>query len=136
MKQRRGVAPQCCPEQRRGPLPVEAEQRRTHGRFEQRPSLKPPSFPTRSPPFPRTHTAIPIDSFADAALVIERETEDRVRMCDVCDESIDGEPGGTGLFLSVRGDEVRLEEPALCGACAKVIGWSVSLGSRAEEDEG
>jgi hypothetical protein len=41
--------------------------------------------------------------------------------CDACGKWIDGEPGGAGLFVWTRGDEVRYEEPPLCEDCASEI---------------
>jgi len=41
--------------------------------------------------------------------------------CDVCGAEIEGEPAGKGLLLWSRGEEVRVEEPALCKACAPAI---------------
>lgn len=81
--------------------------------------------------------AIPIDSYADAALCREREALARTDLrCDACDERIEGEPSGLGLFLSTRGDEVRFEEPALCASCATAIGVRATLDSEIEEEEG
>lgn len=41
--------------------------------------------------------------------------------CDVCGAEIVGEPAGRGLLLWFRGDERRVEEPALCEKCAPAI---------------
>ncbi len=43
------------------------------------------------------------------------------QVCDVCGERFTGNPGGRGLFMWKRGDEVRFEEPPLCRRCAKAI---------------
>jgi hypothetical protein len=57
--------------------------------------------------------------------------------CDNCGRLYPGEPGGAGLFIWTRGDEVRYEEPPLCDRCAYEINigalmrWSVE-----EEEEG
>jgi len=81
--------------------------------------------------------AISIDSYADAALARERDgAGERELRCDACDEKIDGEPEGHGLFLTTRGDEVRFDEPVLCGACAVAIGVRAGLGAEIEEEEG
>lgn len=81
--------------------------------------------------------AIPIDAYADAALRRERDAAGRTDVrCDACDETIDGEPAGLGVFLSTRGDEVRFEEPALCLACATAIGVRAQMDSEIEEEEG
>ena len=57
--------------------------------------------------------------------------------CDSCGRTFAGEPGGAGLFVWTRGDEVRYEEPPLCDNCAyeisigALIRWSIE-----EEEEG
>jgi hypothetical protein len=81
--------------------------------------------------------AIPIDSYADAALSLERDAagEGHLR-CDACDRKIEGEPAGLGLFVTTRGDEVRFEEPALCPWCATAIGLSATDDAEIEEEEG
>ena len=38
--------------------------------------------------------------------------------CDLCGETFDGPPAGSGLFLWTRGTEIRFEEPPLCEECA------------------
>jgi hypothetical protein len=58
-------------------------------------------------------------------------------VCDACGGAFDGTPGGAGLFLWTRGEEVRYEEPPLCEDCASEIAvgalvrWDTS-----EEEEG
>lgn len=58
-------------------------------------------------------------------------------VCDACGDSFEGLPGGSGLFLWTRGEEVRYEEPPLCEGCASEITvgalmrWDVD-----EEEEG
>jgi hypothetical protein len=81
--------------------------------------------------------AIPIDSYADAALSRARDAAGRTELrCDACDEAIEGEPAGLGVFVSTRGDEVRFEEPALCPSCATAIGVRAQMDSGIEEEEG
>lgn len=81
--------------------------------------------------------AVPIDAVADAALARSRdEASVEPRSCDACDEPIDGEPAGRGLFLTTRGAEVRFDEPSLCGACAVAIGLRIKLEAEIEEEEG
>ena len=41
--------------------------------------------------------------------------------CDMCGETFEGRPDGSGLFLWTRGDELRIEEPPLCERCAEKI---------------
>jgi hypothetical protein len=80
---------------------------------------------------------IPIDAVADAAVrelwAAQGKSEHR---CDACDEPIEGEPAGSGLYVWTRGSEVRYEEPALCARCATAIGISALAGWTVEEEEG
>ncbi len=80
--------------------------------------------------------AIPIDAFADAALARVRDSARRDVRCDACDEVIEGEPAGAGIFLTTRGAEVRFEEPLLCQACATAIGLRANHDGEIEEEEG
>ena len=38
--------------------------------------------------------------------------------CDLCGQSFEGKPAGSGLFLWSRGTELRFEEPPLCEGCS------------------
>ncbi len=84
------------------------------------------------------HFSYSIDSIADAALQQRRaETgPSEEQCCDACNEPIEGEPAGHGLYMWVRGDEVRFEEPALCGNCATAIGVTALAAWNVEEEEG
>ena len=82
--------------------------------------------------------SVSIDAVADAALspwrsgnVLEAELR-----CDACNEPIEGEPAGRGLYMWTRGDEVRFEEPALCDRCATAIGVTALAAWSVEEEEG
>jgi hypothetical protein len=55
--------------------------------------------------------------------------------CDACGKWIVGEPGGAGLFVWTRGDEVRYEEPPLCEECASEIAVGALLRWETEEEE-
>ena len=55
--------------------------------------------------------------------------------CDSCGKWIDGEPGGAGLFVWTRGDEVRYEEPPLCEECASEIAVGALIRWDTEEEE-
>ncbi len=55
--------------------------------------------------------------------------------CDACGESFAGRPGGAGLFVWTRGEEVRYEEPPLCDDCAERIALGAVL-KWSEEDDG
>ncbi|WP_050435287.1 hypothetical protein [Chondromyces crocatus] len=81
--------------------------------------------------------AIAIDAVAEAALRA-RETEKAAEelRCDACNEVIEGEPSGRGLYVWARGDEVRREEPPLCGCCATAIGITALQAWSIEEEEG
>ncbi|HSO00501.1 MAG TPA: hypothetical protein VLS89_19550 [Candidatus Nanopelagicales bacterium] len=81
--------------------------------------------------------AIAIDAVADAALRAGKaEPEADELCCDACDEPIEGEPAGHGLYVWSRGDEVRREEPPLCGRCATAIGITALQAWSIEEEEG
>jgi hypothetical protein len=58
--------------------------------------------------------------------------------CDICGEPIaaDDDSAGKGVFLSVRGDEVRYEDVPLCATCATAIGINALIRAEIEEDEG
>ncbi len=55
--------------------------------------------------------------------------------CDSCGRTFSGEPGGAGLFVWTRGDEVRYEEPPLCDRCAYEISIGALLRWSIEEEE-
>lgn len=81
--------------------------------------------------------AIAIDVMADAALRAREATPEPSELrCDACDEVIEGEPDGHGYYLWARGEEVRREEPPLCGQCATAIGITALHGWSIEEEEG
>jgi hypothetical protein len=73
-----------------------------------------------------------------AELFIEPEEE----ACDVCGEAVaeDSDEGfavpGRGLYVWSRGDELRIEEPALCPSCASAVGVSALARWEIEEEEG
>jgi hypothetical protein len=61
--------------------------------------------------------------------------------CDICGEPVtmsddDETFVGKGVFLSVRGDEVRYEDAPLCSTCATAIGINALIRAEIEEDEG
>jgi hypothetical protein len=86
---------------------------------------------------PRGPISVSIDSIADAALLEQQAQSGPVELrCDQCNEPIDGEPSGRGLYMWTRGEEVRLEEPALCSHCATVIGVTALASWSVEEEEG
>jgi hypothetical protein len=87
----------------------------------------------------RPLVSVAIDSVADASLVAQRaqrEAEDEALACHACDAPMEGVPAGRGLFMWVRGEEVRFEEPALCAQCATAIGITALAGWTVEEEEG
>jgi hypothetical protein len=71
--------------------------------------------------------------------VADEEPATRVD-CDICGEPIaagdDDDFVGKGVFLSVRGDEVRYEDAPLCTPCATAIGINALIRAEIEEDEG
>ena len=89
---------------------------------------------------PKDHRlfSVSIDAVADAAL--QQRWSESVRAeevcCDACNEVIEGEPAGHGLYMWTRGDEVRFEEPALCRRCATAIGVTALAAWSMEEEEG
>ena len=66
---------------------------------------------------------------------MQRQRKGELR-CDACDEPLEGEPEGRGLYMWTRGDEVRFEEPALCQDCATAIGVTALAQWAVEEEEG
>lgn len=81
--------------------------------------------------------AIVIDSVAEASLrAREVAPAPEELCCDACDEVIEGEPDGHGYYVWARGDEVRREEPPLCGRCATAIGITALQAWSIEEEEG
>jgi len=78
-----------------------------------------------------------IDAVAVHAMQARRaDAEATEIVCDVCDEAIEGEPEGRGLYVWTRGDEVRYEEPALCERCATAIGVTALAAWKLEDEEG
>jgi hypothetical protein len=55
--------------------------------------------------------------------------------CDHCGRPFDGIPGGSGLLIWTRGDEVRYEEPPLCEECAAKISVGALMRWEVEEEE-
>lgn len=65
------------------------------------------------------------------------ERGERQFVCDACGGAFAGVPGGAGLFIWTRGDEVRFEEPPLCEECAERVALGALIKWSAEtEDEG
>lgn len=72
-----------------------------------------------------------------ADLAGDDETPRRKFQCDHCGAEFEGEPGGAGLLLWTRGEEVRFEEPPLCEECAAAIAVGAFIKwETEEEDEG
>jgi hypothetical protein len=80
--------------------------------------------------------SIAIDSIADASLKARQEAEATPLACDHCGDVIEGEPAGRGLYLWTRGEETRIEEPALCERCSIAIGVTALASFGIEEEEG
>jgi hypothetical protein len=77
-----------------------------------------------------------------ASLAIEPEAEERAEPvapktyeCDLCGGTFQGAPGGSGLFLWSRGEELRIEEPPLCEECASRVTIGALLKWETEEEE-
>lgn len=78
--------------------------------------------------------------FAAAAVLLSRgdsppEQNRTSYECDHCGRAFDGIPGGSGLLIWTRGDEVRYEEPPLCEECAAKISVGALLRWEVEEEE-
>lgn len=56
--------------------------------------------------------------------------------CDACDAELPDGAVGRGMLLWRRGDEERIEEPALCEPCACAIGLAALAHWEHEEDGG
>lgn len=82
--------------------------------------------------------AIPIDAVADAAIAargLAAAIEGELQRCHVCESAVAPEDLSRGLLVWSRGDEIRLEEPALCKDCSAVLGISALAQWRREEDD-
>jgi hypothetical protein len=78
-----------------------------------------------------------VDPIADLALrATSTDADPSAIQCDACNEPIEGEPAGRGLYVWTRGDEVRYEEPPLCARCATAIGVTALAAWNVEEEEG
>ena len=55
--------------------------------------------------------------------------------CDACGATFVGPPGGSGLLVWTRGEEIRYEEPPLCEECAEQITIGALLKWDVEEEE-
>lgn len=105
--------------------------------------LVPPESPAVRAPRTSTSSAtpqVPIQSFcadelATAALTALRAASQEIR-CDGCDELIDGEPFGRGLYCWSRAGEIRYDEPALCEECATSVGVVAERQFDIEDEEG
>jgi hypothetical protein len=73
----------------------------------------------------RTVITCAIDDIALAALRNHRAESVH---CAICEDVIEGEVPSTGLMMWTRGDDIRYDEPPLCGPCASSI--SVSAWAR------
>lgn len=84
-------------------------------------------------PAPRELTAPPAATDQPASAAPERVYE-----CDHCGKRFSGAPGGSGLLLWTRGDEVRYEEPPLCEECAEqiTVGALIKWSSEDGDEEG
>ena len=79
-------------------------------------------------------SAITLPQEAEAREQASGATEERRFQCDSCGKWFEGEPGGAGLFLWTRGDEVRYEEPPLCEQCAYAIAVGGTLQAELDEE--
>jgi hypothetical protein len=56
-------------------------------------------------------------------------------VCDFCSKTFRGAPGGSGLFMWARGEEIRTEEPPLCRRCATKLTLRAMAGSLDNDSE-
>jgi hypothetical protein len=82
---------------------------------------------------PASLSAVPLPEQAEAEA--SGETREKGFQCDACGQWFEGEPGGAGLFLWTRGEEVRYEEPPLCESCASEISVGALVKWDTEEEE-
>lgn len=75
------------------------------------------------------------DEMAQAAHAARNVTNSELR-CDACDQTIEGEAAGSGLYFWSRDGEARWEEPALCADCATAIGVTALRRWAVEDEEG
>ena len=75
---------------------------------------------------PKSVPPAPIISYAvdDIAMAAMQHRNEKLACCHLCDNTIEGEPVATGLFMWTRGNETRVEEPPLCAGCAAAIGMT------------
>lgn len=66
---------------------------------------------------------------------LEEPLPEKRFVCDACGEAFEGVPGGSGLFLWTRGEEIRYEEPPLCDGCASQITVGALMRWDAGEEE-
>lgn len=59
----------------------------------------------------------------------------RTYECDACGRHFEGAPGGAGLLVWTRGEDVRYEEPPLCEECASEITIGALMKWELEQDE-
>jgi hypothetical protein len=79
----------------------------------------------------RVHAAASVPESEERPEISAPKTYD----CDLCGESFEGVPGGSGLFLWTRGEELRVEEPPLCEECASRVTIGALMKWEIEEEE-
>jgi len=62
--------------------------------------------------------------------------EDPGLRCDVCEQFIEGDPAGEGVYLWSRGDDLYRERAPLCLDCATAIGVTALRAFEEEEEDG
>ena len=65
-----------------------------------------------------------------------REAKTTPLVCHACNAPIEGEPGGHGVLVFPRGDDVVREELPLCDRCALAVGMSAWWRFAEQEEEG
>ena len=85
------------------------------------------------PPHLISHDRPELDARSSRATSEERPV--RGYECYGCGAEFEGEPAGSGLFVWLRGGEVRYEEPPLCEDCAEKATIGALMRWDEEEDE-
>lgn len=70
-----------------------------------------------------------------AHLALAQRTEAAQRSCDLCEQPIEGEPAGRGLFFWSRDGEPRWDEPILCDECAGSIHATATRCFESDDEE-
>lgn len=82
-------------------------------------------------PSGRPVISVAIDDIALAAL---RQRAEREIACSLCETPLVEGAAAKGLFMWTRGEDIRFEEPPLCGRCSGSVSISAFLSWPWEDD--